>query len=150
MIINSVDTDRVAKIVAAFYAMPLTETEDRIFDIMLTVPAEGFLASEVSLQMGWQDDAAGWNSNVGKMGRRFEPLLGPAPTSASGEPFYSGIFVDCEHDGANWRFWLKPEVVAALVAVRAGQLMQRIVTDAVTTVLKHATARKPRRGIGSY
>jgi len=99
-----VPAERVLK---AFTAEPMTETEEKLIRVLLDNP--GSTSAELTEKMGWK--AMAWHMKFGTMCAERGVYLGPAPDAVVRDgKFYSGILADCDNTN---RFTMKPDVAAA-------------------------------------
>jgi hypothetical protein len=105
------------RVVLAFTKLPPTDAEIAVLSAIAEHPdrAFDFLARQIDKR------GAGYvNLAVGRLCKRREPDLGPAPPSSSrpGEKNYSALLIDFrphDEEGRTWHGWtLKPEALAAL------------------------------------
>jgi len=99
-----------ARVVEAFRAHPMTETEAKIIQVLLDHPSS--TSTELSKALGW--GAQSWHMHFGTMCANRAIYLWPAPKSeARSADFYSGILAELSPDS---RWTIKPEVEAAMSA----------------------------------
>ena len=97
-----------ARVVEAFRVKPMSETEGKVFEVLLDNP--GSTSTELSQALGW--GAQTWHLHFGTMCANRAVYLWPAPKSeARTADFYSGILADLSTDN---RWTMKPEVEVAL------------------------------------
>ena len=104
-----------ARVVEAFSARPMTETEFKILQVLIDNP--GSSSTELSQALGWGGQS--WHMHFGTMCANRASYLWPAPKYEDrSKDFYCGILADLSDD---YRWTLKSEVVAALseLGVRA-------------------------------
>ena len=103
------ELDVTERIMAAFTALPLTETEISVIQVLLDFPNS--TSAELSQHLQWGGQA--WHMHFGLMCEKRASYLWPAPDaqSRSGK-FYSGILVNLKEPEN--RFSIKPEVAVAL------------------------------------
>ena len=96
-----------SRVVEAFRAHPMTETEAKVVQVLLDHP--GSSSSELSQALGW--GAQSWHMHFGTMCFNRAVYLWPAPKSETRKKdFYSGILADWSPE-QQWT--IKPEVVSA-------------------------------------
>ena len=101
--------DVASRVVEAFRAQPMTETEAKLVQVLLDHP--GSSSTELSRALGWGGQS--WHMHFGVMCADRAVYLWPAPKSETREVnFYSGILADWSAEG-QWR--MKPDVTAAFV-----------------------------------
>lgn len=99
------------RVVEAFRAMPMTETERKLVQVLMDHP--GSTSTELSRALGWGGQS--WHMHFGTMCFLREAYLWPAPPSnRPGQDFYSGILADLE---AGTRWTLKLDVAEAFAAI---------------------------------
>ena len=97
-----------ARVVEAFRAEPMTDTEAKIIQVLLDNP--GSTSTELSQALGW--GAQSWHMHFGTMCFNRAIYLWPAPKSeVRAADFYSGILADLSPDN---RWTMKREVEVAL------------------------------------
>jgi hypothetical protein len=100
------------RIVNAFTAIPMTETDRKLVQAVLDHP--GSPSTVLTKSLGWKNLA--WQLHFGAMCRAREHLLGAAPYEAKrDDKFYTGLL--CDYDEATSGFTLKPEAVDAFAAL---------------------------------
>lgn len=102
-------SDRVLR---AFIAEPMSDTEERLISVLLDNP--GSTSAELTEKLGWK--AQSWHLHFGTMCANRGAYLGP-PEQASlpNGKFYSGILADFDENGS--RFTMKPDVAAAFATL---------------------------------
>ena len=97
-----------ARVIEAFRADLMTETEAKIIRVLLDHP--GSTSTELSQALGW--GAQSWHMHFGTMCANRAIYLWPAPKSeVRPADFYSGILAKLSPDN---RWTMKPEAAAAL------------------------------------
>ena len=97
-----------ARVIEAFRVKPMSETEKKLFQVLLDNP--GSTSTELSQALGW--GAQSWHMHFGTMCAERALYLWPAPKSeVRSADFYSGILADLSSEN---RWTIKPEVEAAL------------------------------------
>ncbi|MCC5610763.1 winged helix-turn-helix domain-containing protein [Nostoc sp. CHAB 5834] len=101
-----------ARVVEAFRARPMTETEFKILQVLIDNP--GSSSTELSQALGWGGQS--WHMHFGTMCANRASYLWPAPKYEDrSKDFYCGILADLSND---YRWTLKSEVVAAFSEFR--------------------------------
>ncbi len=99
------------KVVEAFRAVPLTQTDRTVIQALLDNP--GSDSSTLSVACGWKP-GAGWHMHFGKMCARRGGYLWPAPYAEERDAdFYCGILCDWDWGSGHLTYTLKPEVAVA-------------------------------------
>jgi hypothetical protein len=103
------DTPVAERVIRAFTARPLSETELKLLTVLLSHP--GATSTELTQQLGWR--AQFWHPHFGTMCQNREADLWPAKQSVSrpGKYFWTGI--PATYDKGSSTFTMKPEVVTA-------------------------------------
>ena len=102
------ELDTAARVIRAFNAEPMTETEAKLIQVLLDHP--GSTSSALTAALGWK--AQSWHLHFGTMCFNRSTYLWPAPLSERRDgAFYSGILAD--FDDAASTFTMKPDVAAA-------------------------------------
>lgn len=97
-----------ARVVEAFRMSPMSDTEEKLFQVLLDNP--GSTSTELSQALGWGGQS--WHMHFGTMCANRAVYLWPAPKSeVRSAEFYSGILADLSSDN---RWTIKSEVEAAL------------------------------------
>ena len=97
-----------ARVVEAFRMSPMSETEEKLFQVLLDNP--GSTSTELSQALGWGGQS--WHMHFGTMCASRAVYLWPAPKSeVRSAEFYSGILADLSSDN---RWTIKSEVEAAM------------------------------------
>lgn len=97
-----------ARVLKAFRAEPMTETEEKLIRVLLDNP--GSTSGELTEKLGWK--AQSWHLHFGTMCANRGVYLGPPPhASLPSGKFYSGILADFDDNGN--RFTMKADVAAA-------------------------------------
>lgn len=97
-----------ARVLKAFRAEPMTETEEKLIRVLLDNP--GSTSGELTEKLGWK--AHSWHLHFGTMCANRGVYLGPPPhASLPSGKFYSGILADFDDNGN--RFTMKADVAAA-------------------------------------
>lgn len=100
-----------ARVIEAFGHLPMTDTEQKIVQVLLDHPGE--TSTGLSTLLGW--DAQSWHMHFGTMCKRRETFLWPADDAVGRDTsFYSGILADLSEDN---RWTMKPDVVQAFAAL---------------------------------
>jgi hypothetical protein len=100
------------RIVNAFTAIPMTETDRKLVQAVLDNP--GSPSTVLTKSLGWKNLA--WQLHFGAMCRAREHLLGAAPYEAKrDDKFYTGLL--CDYDDATSGFTLKTEAMDAFAAL---------------------------------
>lgn len=97
-----------ARVIKAFRAEPMTDTEQKLIQVLLDNPHS--TSGELTEKMGWK--GMSWHLHFGTMCANRGVYLGQPPkaTTPNGK-FYTGILAD--FDNATSRFTMKPDVAAA-------------------------------------
>ena len=97
-----------ARVIKAFKAEPMTDTEQRLIQVLLDNPHS--TSGELTEKIGWK--GMSWHLHFGTMCANRGVYLGQPPkaTTPNGK-FYTGILAD--FDNATSRFTMKPDVAAA-------------------------------------
>ena len=96
------------RVIKAFTADPMTETEEKLIRVLLDNP--GSTSGELTEKLGWK--AQSWHLHFGTMCANRGVYPGPPPAaSLPNGKFYSGILADFDGDGN--RFTMKSDVIAA-------------------------------------
>jgi hypothetical protein len=104
--------DPVSKVKRAFEAIPVSDSERALIQVLLDNPAT--TSTRLTEAMGWSDKA--WQLHFGKIGWDRQEYLWPASwVEKRNAPFKAGILAD--YDDHNHGFTMKPEVVAGLERV---------------------------------
>lgn len=104
--------DQAGRVVEAFRAVPMTETEGNLLQVLLDNP--GSTSTELSRAMGW--GGMSWHLHFGEMCKKRTVYLWPAERVEERDGyFYSGILAAFANDGS--RFTMRSEVVTALEAL---------------------------------
>lgn len=100
------------RVVRAFTAIPMTDTERKVIQALLDYP--GSTSTALSGACGWKGKM--WHLRFGTLCKERGPYLWPAPRFESKDAFfYSGTLADTE-EPANL-FTMKPEVAAAFASM---------------------------------
>lgn len=105
--------DRVDLIVEAFMSRPVTETEEKVIQVLLDNP--GHRSIDLSAKLGWGGKA--WHAHFGAMCRDRMADLWPAErfTSRPDVSFYSGLLA--EITDKTLLFTMRPEAVEAFARI---------------------------------
>lgn len=97
-----------ARVIKAFKAEPMTDTEEKLIKVLLENPHS--TSSELTEKIGWK--GMSWHLHFGTMCANRGVYLGQPPKAITPNgKFYTGILAD--FDDATSRFTMKPDVVAA-------------------------------------
>ena len=99
------------RLVAAFTADPLTDTERLLVQALIDNPGE--TSTTLGRLIGWKGKS--WHMHFGKMCKRREATLWPAEKFESRDAyFYSGMLTEqAQDEKGDWRFTLRPELADA-------------------------------------
>jgi len=98
-----------ARVIEAFRANPITDTEAKIIQVLLDHP--GSTSTELSQALGWGGQS--WHMHFGTMCFHRSTYLWPATRAERrSADFYSGILADLSADN---RWTMKPQIAAAFV-----------------------------------
>lgn len=96
-----------ARVLKAFRAEPMTETEEKLIRVLLDNP--GSTSGELTEKLGWK--AQSWHLHFGTMCANRGVYLGPPPpVEITTGKFYSGVLAELDDEN---RFTMKPDVAAA-------------------------------------
>ena len=110
--VHEAAADPVTKVERAFTAMPMSDSERALVQVLLDHP--GATSTGLTASMGWQDKA--WQLFFGKVGWDRQEYLWPAPwADKRNAPFKAGILAD--YDPEKHGFTMKPDVEAGLLRV---------------------------------
>lgn len=103
------------RVVRAFRAQPLTETEAKLVQVLLDNP--GSTSTELTQAMGWQGQS--WHMHFGTMCAEREVYLIPAePVPARDGKFYSGILAELVSPGNTFTMKLQAAAGFAQLGLR--------------------------------
>jgi hypothetical protein len=97
-----------ARVIKAFTAEPMTETERKLIQVLLDNPDA--TSGELTEKIGWK--GMSWHLHFGTMCAERGVYLGQAPDAVTRPgKFYTGVLAD--YDGETSGFTMKPDVAAA-------------------------------------
>ncbi len=113
MMVRLSGMDVAQRVAEAFRAVPMSDTERRVVQVLLDHP--GSTSTELSRALAWGGQS--WHLHFGEMCQKREAYLWPANRSEKRDDadFYSGILADLAVPENRWT--MKPEAVAAFSAV---------------------------------
>lgn len=102
--------DRRNLVLEAFRAVPMTETEEKLVQVLLECPNSN--SSELSQALGW--GGMSWHMHFGTMCKARADYLWPAPYAEKRDAdFYCGILCDHSWESGALTYTLKPDVASA-------------------------------------